>query len=100
MIRNLCCTILLILAFTSCGSSSLMQKSKAIELGMSRKEVTDIMGNGYKILAARVTPEGNLETIRYNPILEYSYVFSFLDNRLVEWFQEIPPTRPHVNQEQ
>lgn len=97
MIRNLCCTILLILAFTSCGSSTLMQKSKAIELGMSRKEVTDIMGNGYRMLAARTTSDGNLETIRYEPVLEYPYVFTFLDNRLVEWFQETPPTDPYVN---
>jgi len=78
--------VTLTLAFTSCGSSSLVNKAKKLEIGMTKQEVVNIMGNDYITIAARQTPEGALETVKYGTY--YLYIISFMDGKLVEWVYE------------
>lgn len=85
--------------FAACGSSSLTNKARNLEIGMTKKEVINVMGKGFTTLAARQTPEGALETIRYENIVEYPYIISFLDGKLVEWYVDEPrPENQHQHQ--
>ena len=83
----------LTLSFSSCGSSSLAGKAKKLEIGMTKKDAVNVMGKDYTTLAARQTPEGALETIRYENVEERPYIISFLNGKLVEW--HIEKDRPH-----
>ena len=76
----------LFLSFTACGAPTLVNSAKKLEIGMTKKEVIDIMGNDYTTLAARQTPEGALETIKFG--FNYIYIVSFMDGKLVEWVYE------------
>lgn len=86
--------VTLILSFTACSSSLMVNKVKKLEIGMTKKEVINTMGKDYTTLAARQTPDGALETIRYESITpypnDYSYIISFLDGKLVEWHIDEP----------
>jgi len=80
----------LALSLYSCGASSLAGKARNLQIGMTKKEVVNIMGNGFTTLAARQTPEGALETIRYENVMEHPYIISFMDGKLVEWYIDEP----------
>lgn len=87
-----CCTL-----FYSCGTTMNMgSKLKKIEIGMTKQEVINILGNTYDVVAARDTPDGTLEILRYTGMTidgYYPYLVNFLDGKLVEWFMEsaVPP---------
>ena len=93
MTKKIIYSLFFILVFTACGTSGLMNKTKQLQLGMSRQEATALLGNNYRVVAARQTPEGGLEVLRYGPdILDTSiYMLNFIDGRLVEWYEEVPP---------
>lgn len=80
-----------ILSFSSCGTMNLGSKLKKVEIGMSKKEVINILGTGYDQVAARDTPDGTLEILRYyNATIDGTipYTVSFLNGTLVEWYRE------------
>jgi len=83
----ICCIL-----FSSCGSTMNMgSKMKRVEIGMTKKEVINILGNTYDVVAARDTPDGPLEVVRYTGMTidgYYTYIINFIDGRLVEWFVE------------
>lgn len=95
MIKKTFFILLLVSFFVSCGSNSMMQKVKRLELGMTKKEATSILGSGYRVLAARLTPDGKVEIIRYEPLIEPGYMLQFLDGNLIEWHEELPEPEPH-----
>ncbi len=79
------------LSFSSCGTMNLGTKLKSVEIGMTKNEVTSILGNSYDVVAARDTPDGALEVWRYHNVTmegAIPYIVNFLDGRLVEWFRE------------
>ena len=86
------------LSFSSCGTMNLGTKLKSVEIGMTKQEVRNILGNGYDVVAARDTPDGALEVWRYyNATIDGSipYIVNFLDGKLVEWYKEVPhPPHP------
>jgi len=89
-----------VLSFSSCGTMHLGSKLKNVEIGMTKKEVINILGNNYDIVAARDTPDGPFEVLRYyNATIDggIPYIVNFLDGRLVEWYREtsLPPHPPH-----
>lgn len=95
-------TLALALSLISCGSASLVGKSKKLELGMTKKEVISVMGDGYRVISAAQTPEGNLEVLRYIPTIDTTeYIIYLLDGKLVEWHEDVPntnanrPPHPH-----
>ncbi|HCO66484.1 MAG TPA: hypothetical protein DIT04_01835 [Dysgonomonas sp.] len=84
-------------SFSSCGTTNLGSKLKRIEIGMTKREVIDILGNTYDVIGARDTPDGALETLRYTNITvdgPIPYIVNFLDGKLVEWFKE-PSNYPY-----
>ena len=79
------------LSFASCGTMGLGSKLKKVEIGMTKSEVTNILGNNYDVMAARDTPDGTIETFRYESVTidgPVPYIVSFLNGRLIEWFRE------------
>lgn len=90
------CAIIAICLMTSCGAFkdawNLDKNIKEVELGMSKKKVTSILGNSFTPVGAVDTPDGQIETIRY----DYSatdtymtfYIFNFKDGKLSEWHQD------------
>lgn len=94
--------IILAITLTACGYVkdvwNMDSNVRKIELGMSKKQVISIMGKYYEIVGARKTEYGNVETIRYSYSnannIRTSYLLSFEDGKLVEWFQEKLPL-PH-----
>jgi hypothetical protein len=82
----ICCIL-----FSSCGvtgSMNMGRKIKNVEIGMTKKEVIDILGNTYEVMAARDTPDGTLEVLRYSGFWGHTYIVNFVDGKLVEWFVE------------
>lgn len=89
--------IVVMISFSSCGTWNMGSKVKQLEMGMTKKEVVRVLGNGYTALGGIATPDGNLETIRYTDPIAGWYVVRFLDGKLVEWFIDenpVPPTPP------
>lgn len=45
--------LLTVLTMVSCGSSSLVNRSKRLELGMTKKKVVSVMGKEFKVTSAK-----------------------------------------------
>ena len=98
-------SIILALLASSCSSLTVEKKARNLEIGMTKKEVMNIMGNNYTVMAARDTPDGAVETISYLSTLDPPFVITFLDGRVVEWYMDRssstpqtpppPPSKPH-----
>lgn len=68
-------------------------KMDKLELGMSKQQLTAILGRGYTIAEKRLE-EGNLvEVLSYRnyPYDREIYLFVFANNELKEWYREIVP---------
>ena len=93
--------LLLFLLFSACGTlNNTSDRAKKLELGMTKKEVINIMGKGYRIVSASQTPEGALETLRYESSVDYDYMINLLNGKLVEWYEERPhPQHQHQHQQ-
>ena len=73
----------------SCNSYKIAGRMKQIELGMTKTEVTEILGKNYTSKAAGATREGNFETLEYfDQLNEGWYILTFLDGKLVEWINK------------
>lgn len=68
-------------------------KMDKLELGMSKEQLTVVLGRGYTIAEKRME-EGNLiEVLSYRnyPQDREIYLFVFANNSLQEWYREIVP---------
>ncbi|MFN3997071.1 hypothetical protein [Algoriphagus sp.] len=68
-------------------------KMDKLELGMSKQQLTAVLGRGYTIAEKRIE-EGNLiEVLSYRnyPQEREIYLFVFANNSLQEWYREIVP---------
>jgi len=77
-------------SFSSCGTMSLGSKLKKVEIGMTKEQVIKYLGNSYDVVAARDTPDGALEILRYENITidgPIPYTVTFLNGMLVEWYR-------------
>ena len=91
------------LLFSACSVSKLDRSVKSLELGMSKKQVIRAMGDKYTLEFKSVTPEGNVEALRYHASdaesNKHSYVLHFLDGNLVEvshhFMSSKQPAFPH-----
>jgi len=83
------------LMLSACGSVVEMTSSKMnrLELGMSKEEVTHILGNGYTIAEKRIEAGKQMEILSYRDFYkdEEFYMFVFEDNRLKEWYRDLLP---------
>lgn len=91
-----------VLLFTSCVSwmyIDLNARAKELQLGMVKEQVIRIMGNNYKVTSVKDTEEGVETALRFYNEYYYGYVLYFLDDKLVEWHEYIPPQPIHVVKE-
>ncbi|MDD4513960.1 hypothetical protein [Massilibacteroides sp.] len=88
--------VLVLLSLFSCSSLSVMYmtsgKMEKLELGMSKKEVTHILGNAYTIAEKRIEEGRQVEVLSYRDIKgDEFYMFVLVNNKLEEWYREIIP---------
>lgn len=83
---------------SACSPTLLSQmsgnKMDKLELGMTKQQLTAILGRAYTIAEKR-KEEGNLiEVLSYRnyPYDREIYLFVFANNELKEWYREIVPT--------
>lgn len=82
----------LILIFAGCSSGVYMTGSKMdnLELGMSKVQLTKILGKGYTIAEKRIENGSDIEVLSYRDLDEF-YMFVFTDNKLEKWYRELLP---------
>ncbi|MBD3628596.1 hypothetical protein [Cyclobacterium sp.] len=75
--------------FASLRSNNMNQ----LELGMSRDQVTGILGNNYTIAEKRLEGGVPLEVLSYRnfPNDDEFYLFVFRGNELEKWYRELVP---------
>ena len=66
------------------------EKMKRLDLGMSKSEVSGILGQEYTISKKGVVDQDTLEVISYRnfPYDDEFYLFQFRNNRLEKWERE------------
>lgn len=95
--KQILITVFLGAILSSCSPALLSQmsgnKMDKLELGMSKEQLTAILGRGYAISEKRME-EGNLiEVLSYRnyPQEREFYLFVFTNNELKEWYRELEP---------
>lgn len=95
MICILC--LFAIIAISSCSSLSIahMTSSKMdkLELGMSKEQVTKILGNVYTIAEKRIEDGDQIEVLSYRDFYKEDefYLFQFSNDKLKKWYRELLP---------
>lgn len=72
------------------------QRAQQLELGMSKQDAINIMGNDYYIESSFQAPEGNVLILHFRSTYYSEYLLYFLNNELTEFHKYIPP-RPDVH---
>ncbi len=91
-----------LLLFFLIGCSSMVNMTSAnmdqLELGMSKDQVTTILGKGYTIAEKRMAGEVVIEVLSYRDFYEDDefYMFLFEDNQLKRWYRELLPNYEKV----
>lgn len=92
--KKIVISIFLIMFLFSCGSkyygymdSKLMNQLK---LGMTTEQVTEILGNTYKISQNRIEDGKEIKILSYRNSDEF-YLFKFENNNLKSWDRELLP---------
>jgi len=69
-------------------SSSNMNK---LELGMTKEQVTTILGNGYTVAEKRIENNIQIEVLSYRNFYKDDefYLFQFKNNKLEKWHMEL-----------
>ncbi|MDU1892149.1 MAG: hypothetical protein E6767_15805 [Dysgonomonas sp.] len=94
----------MILLMTACSTVSVMTSSKMnkLELGMSKEQVTSILGKEYTIAEKRIENGVKVEVLSYRNYPqneEEFYLFLFKDNKLEKWYRELLPNNPVYKQQ-
>lgn len=77
---------------TSCGAIGFMsaEKMEKLKLGMSRQEVTSILGSSYSVAENYKEGDHEIKVLAYQ-FKEQIYFFIFKDDKLQEWHRKIDP---------
>jgi len=64
-----------------------------LELGMSKDQVTQILGIGYTIAEKRVQDSNEIEVLSYRDFYKDDelYLFLFKNQKLEKWYRELLP---------
>lgn len=88
--------VFIALTLTSCAAipnltSSNMNK---LELGMSKQQVTKILGSGYTIAEKRMEMSTEVEVLSYRDFYQKDelYMFVFKNGKLEKWYRQLAPT--------
>lgn len=95
MIRKILLSVFLLPVLTACFTMSRMTSSymNQIELGMSKGQVTQILGAEYTVAEKRIENGVEVEVLSYRNFHQNDefYLFLFIDNKLEKWHREFLP---------
>lgn len=86
-----------VLILSSCATFrvALMTSSSMnqLELGMSKEQVTEILGRNYSIAEKRIENEKKIEVLSYRDNFNNDefYMFVFKNDKLEKWYREFAP---------
>lgn len=68
-------------------------KMNQLELGMSKEQVTQILGNEYTIAEKRLQDSNEIEVLSYRDSYNNDefYLFLFKNQKLEKWYRELLP---------
>lgn len=95
--RKLFILILISSLLYSCSPRTLghmnVKSMDKVELGMSKLEVTKILGEKYRISGKMIENGIEVTQVSYRPLFDPDevYYFTFEDDKLVKWEREIIP---------
>jgi len=69
------------------------EKMNRLELGMSKEQVTQILGIGYTIAEKRIQDSNEIEVLSYRDFYKDDelYMFLFKNKKLEKWYRELLP---------
>jgi len=86
-----------ILMFSSCAAYSIAHMTSSnmnkLELGMSKEQVTQILGSAYTIAEKRMEDDKRIEVLSYRDYYNNDefYMFIFKNDKLERWYRELLP---------
>ena len=93
MKTRICILFILVLITTACLSVVNMtsEKMNKLELGMSKQQVTEILGSNYTIAEKKIENGVQVEVLSYRDFYKDDefYMFTFKNNTLEKWHREL-----------
>ncbi len=93
MKTRICILFILVLITTGCSSLANMtsEKMNKLELGMSKQQITEILGNNYTIAEKKIENGVQVEVLSYRDFYKDDefYMFIFKNNTLEKWYREL-----------
>ena len=93
MKTRICILFILVLITTACSSVVNMtsEKMNKLELGMSKQQVTEILGSNYTIAEKKIENGVQVEVLSYRDFYKDDefYMFTFKNNTLEKWYREL-----------
>lgn len=89
--------LFVLMLFTSCASLMVARMSSInmnkLELGMSKEQITQILGIDYTIAEKRMDGDIKVEVLSYRDAYKTDefYLFVFKNNKLERWYRELLP---------
>lgn len=87
--------ILMVFALTACSSVARITSSNMnkLELGMSKRQVTLILGDDYTVAEKRIENGIEVEVLSYRnfPRDDEFYLFLFKGDKLEKWYRDLLP---------
>ena len=93
MKTRICILFIIVLITTACSSVVNMtsEKMNKLELGMSKQQITEILGNNYTIAEKKIENGVQVEVLSYRDFYKDDefYMFIFKNNTLEKWYREL-----------
>ena len=93
MKTRICILFIIVLITTACSSVVNMtsEKMNKLELGMSKQQVTEILGSSYTIAEKKIENGVQVEVLSYRDFYKDDefYMFTFKNNTLEKWHREL-----------
>ena len=93
MKTRICILFILVLITTACSSVVNMtsEKMNKLELGMSKQQVTEILGSNYTIAEKKIENGVQVEVLSYRDFYKDDefYMFIFKNKTLEKWHREL-----------
>ena len=93
MKTRICILFILVLITNGCSSLANMtsEKMNKLELGMSKQQVTEILGSNYTIAEKKIENGVQVEVLSYRDFYKDDefYMFTFKNNTLEKWHREL-----------
>jgi len=93
MKTRICILFIIVLITTACSSLANMtsEKMNKLELGMSKQQVTEILGSNYTIAEKKIENGVQVEVLSYRDFYKDDefYMFTFKNNTLEKWHREL-----------